>query len=78
VALHDNRLEITSSGMLLNEVSIEKRKEGYLKIHNQAISNAFSYMKIIKKWGSGIPRIIKECREYGLGELELIDRDGDF
>ena len=29
VALYDNRLEITSPGMLLNGVSIEKMKEGY-------------------------------------------------
>lgn len=78
VALYDNRLEITSPGMLLNGVSIEKMKEGYSKIRNRAISNAFSYMKIIEKWGSGIPRIIKECREYGLKEPELIDLDGDF
>jgi predicted HTH transcriptional regulator len=78
VALYDNRLEITSPGMLLNGVSIEKMKEGYSKIRNRAISNAFSYMKIIEKWGSGIPRIIRECREYGLREPELIDLDGDF
>lgn len=78
VALYDNRLEITLPGMLLNGVSIEKMKEGYSKIRNRAISNAFSYMKIIEKWGSGIPRIIRECREYGLREPELIDLDGDF
>ncbi|MFR6143621.1 MAG: ATP-binding protein, partial [Finegoldia sp.] len=35
-------------------------------------------MKIIEKWGSGIPRIIRECQEYGIPEPELIDFDGDF
>ena len=35
-------------------------------------------MKIIEKWGSGIPRLLRECREYGLSEPELIDYDGDF
>lgn len=78
VALYDNRLEITSPGMLMNGVTIEKMKEGYSKIRNRAIANAFSYMKIIEKWGSGIPRIIRECQEYGLPEPELIDFDGDF
>ena len=78
IALYDNRLEVISPGMLLNGVSIEKMKEGYSKIRNRAITNVFSYMKIIEKWGSDIPRIIRECKEYGLPELELIDFDGDF
>lgn len=78
IALFDDRLEVTSPGMLLNGVSIAKMKEGYSKIRNRAIANAFSYMKIIEKWGSGIPRIIRECQEYGLPEPEFIDFDGDF
>lgn len=78
IALFDDRLEVTSPGMLLNGVSIAKMKEGYSKIRNRAIANAFSYMKIIEKWGSGIPRIIRECKEYGLPEPELLDFDGDF
>ena len=35
-------------------------------------------MKIIEKWGTGIPRIFRECKEYGLPEPQLIDFDGDF
>lgn len=35
-------------------------------------------MKIIEKWGSGIPRVIKECSDYGLPEPQFIDFDGDF
>lgn len=35
-------------------------------------------MKIIEKWGTGIPRIFRECRDYGLPDPELIDFDGDF
>lgn len=38
----------------------------------------FAYMKIIEKWGIGIPRILRECKEYGLKKPELIDFDGDF
>ena len=78
IALFDDRLEVTSPGMLLNGVSIAKMKEGYSKIRNRAIANAFSYMKIIEKWGSGIPRIIRECKEYELPEPEFLDFDGDF
>lgn len=78
VALYDDRLEITSPGMLLNGVSIKKMREGYSKPRNRAISCAFAYMKIIEKWGSGIPRMLRECREYDLPEPEFIDFDGDF
>jgi predicted HTH transcriptional regulator len=78
VAIFDDRLEVTSPGMLLNTVSIKKMVEGYSKLRNPAIANAFAYMKIIEKWGTGIPRILNECKEYGLPEPELIDFDGDF
>ena len=47
-------------------------------MRNRAIASAFAYMKIIEQWGSGIPRIFEEFKEYGLKEPELIDLDGDF
>ena len=78
VALYDDRLEITSPGMLLNNVTIEKMIEGYSRPRNPAIARAFAYMKIIEKWGSGIPRLFAACEEYGLPKPELIDFDGDF
>ncbi len=78
VALYDDRLEVTSPGMLSYGMSLEKIKEGYSKIRNRCIANAFVYMKIIESWGSGIPRMIQECKDYGLNEPELIDFDGDF
>lgn len=78
VALFDDRLEVTSPGMLLNGVSIKKMKEGYSKPRNRAIASAFAYMKIIEKWGSGIPRMLRECKGYGLPEPKFIDFDGDF
>ena len=77
VALFDDRLEITSPGMLPNGVSIQKMKEGYSRPRNRAVANAFAYMRIIEKWGSGVPRIIRECKEYGLHDPQFIDFDGD-
>ena len=78
VALYDNRLEVTSPGMLSRDITIERMKEGYSKVQNRGIARAFEYMKIIEGWGSGIPRMIQECKEYGLKELELIDMNGAF
>ena len=42
------------------------------------LANAFSYMRIIEEWGSGIPRMFDEFSRYGLAEPELVDMDGDF
>ncbi|WP_278770392.1 ATP-binding protein [Eisenbergiella tayi] len=78
VALYDDRLEVTSPGMLSRDMTIERMKEGYSKIRNRGIASAFLYLKIIEGWGSGIPRMIEECKEYGLKEPELIDAGGDF
>ena len=78
VALYDNRLEITSPGMLLSGVNVKRMKEGYSKLRNRAIASVFAYVNIIEKWGSGIPRIMDEIREYGLQEPEFIIFENDF
>lgn len=78
VALYDDRLEVTSPGMLTNGITMEQIKEGYSKVRNQGLAKAFAYMKIIEAWGSGIPRIYDECKEYGIKPLELIEFGHDF
>lgn len=35
-------------------------------------------MNIMEHWGSGIPRIIRRCRELGLEEPELMEVGGSF
>lgn len=78
VALFDDRLEVTSPGMLDNELTIEKMKSGLSKIRNKGIAAAFSYMNVIEAWGTGIPKMLREAKEYGLREPEMIDMGGDF
>lgn len=78
VALFDDRLEVTSQGMLDNDITIEKMKTGLSKIRNKGIAAAFSYMNVIEAWGSGIPRMFQDAMEYGLREPELIDMGSDF
>ena len=64
--------------MLSKELTIEKIMAGYSKIRNRGIANVFSYMHIIEAWGSGIPRMLEECDEYGIRPPEFIDFEGDF
>lgn len=78
VALYDDRLEVTSPGMLDKDLTIEKMKTGLSKIRNKGIARAFSYMNIVETWGSGIPKMYQEAKEYGLPEPELNDLGSDF
>ncbi len=75
VAIYDNRLEISSPGGLMPGVTIEKMKEGLSKVRNHGIANAFVYMNLIEQWGSGIPKILTQIKEYGLPEVEFIDME---
>ena len=75
VVIYDDRLEITSPGGLLSGVTIDLMKEGFSKIRNRALANAFAYMNLVEAWGSGIPKLMQE---YGLREPEFIDMEVAF
>lgn len=78
IALFDDRLEVTSPGMLFGGLSIEDLKAGQSRPRNRGIASAFVAMKIIEQWGTGIPRIIEMCKEYELKEPEFIEIGMDF
>ena len=78
VAIYDDRLEITSPGGLLPGVSIDLMKEGFSKIRNRSLANAFAYMNLVEAWGSGIPKLMQAIQEYGLREPEFIDMEVAF
>ena len=71
VAAYDDRVEVTSPGMLYGGLTIEQIKEG-AKTRNRSIAEVFSRMKIIKNWGTGIKRMFSSCKEYGVRESELL------
>ncbi|CVI72350.1 hypothetical protein BN3660_02563 [Eubacteriaceae bacterium CHKCI004] len=75
VAIYDDRLEITSPGGLMPGVTVGRMKEGYSQIRNRALAHAFSYMNLIEGWGTGIPRLMQEMKEYGLSEPEFLDME---
>lgn len=78
VALYDDRLEITSPGMLIGGLTIEELKSGYSRPRNRGIVSALAYMKVVEQWGSGIPRLFENCAKAGLREPELIEMGGCF
>lgn len=78
IAIYDNRLEITSPGKLSMGQTLNRIKEGYSQIRNEALAYAFSYMNLIEHWGSGIPRIIGKVKAAGLRKPEFIGREVDL
>lgn len=77
-AIYDDRLEITSLGRLPMGQTIERMKQGYSKIRNEALASAFEYMGYIEHWGSGILRVMQEVRDAGLSEPEFLGGDTDL
>lgn len=78
IAIYDNRVEITSPGMLYGGLTVEQAISGRSKIRNVCIAEVFSRMGIIEQWGTGLQRMIRGCREYGVREPEFIDLGDAF
>lgn len=68
VLVFDDRLEVTSPGMLYGGLTVELIKTGKSKIRNKAIAEVFAQMGIIESWGTGIQRMIDGCIEAGIPE----------
>lgn len=78
IAIYDNRVEITSPGMLYGGLTVEQAISGRSKIRNVCIAEVFSRMGIIEQWGTGLQRMIRGCREYGVREPEFVDMGDAF
>ena len=78
VCVYDNRVEITSPGMLYGGLTIEMIKNGRSHIRNAAIAEAFSRMYVIEGWGTGIRRMIEACKNYGVPEPVFTEIGSDF
>lgn len=57
---------------------MEEAMGGRSKIRNRAVAEVFSRMELIEEWGTGIQRILKRAREYGLPTPEFLEIGGTF
>ena len=64
VCIFDDRVEITSPGLLYNGLDLKMILEGKSRIRNTGIAEVFSRMHIVEAWGAGIQRMIESCREH--------------
>lgn len=75
VATYDDRLEITSPGMLANGLTLKGMLEGKTSTRSACIVNVFSYSNIIENWGTGVQRSILLCEDAGIKKTEFIEMD---
>ena len=68
ISIYDDRLEVDSPGMLYDGLNVAEALSGKSKCRNKAIAEAFQYMKIVEGWGTGLPRLFRQCKERGLPE----------
>lgn len=78
VCVYDDRVEITSPGMLYGGLTIDMIKNGRTRIRNAGIAEVFGRMYVIEGWGTGIRRMIDACKEYGVPEPVLTEVGTDF
>ncbi|MCP1662143.1 MULTISPECIES: AlbA family DNA-binding domain-containing protein [Methanocalculus] len=73
VSFFDDRIEIENPGILLPGMIIEDVKHGVSKIRNRVIARVFKELDLIEQWGSGFRRILREAKDLGLPEPEIIE-----
>ena len=69
--IDDDRLEITSPGGLVRDMTIEQAEHGYSKIRNDGLALALSYMKEVEGWGGGVARYFTDWTAAGLPRPKL-------
>ena len=67
IAVFDDRIEITSSGLLPPGITVEMLSGPHLsKLRNPKIADTFHRVGAIEAWGRGTNRVIEECKKYGI------------
>lgn len=77
-AIFDDRIEITSPGGLLPQISILDLGTGVSELRNKIIGRIFNEAGLIEGWGTGIRRIRKQIEEKGLVPPEFKENNGFF
>ena len=66
LAIFDDRIEIESPGIIPYGMTLEDMYKGVSKLRNPIIGRVFNELKFVEQWGSGIQRILSDCKEVGL------------
>jgi ATP-dependent DNA helicase RecG len=66
LSIFNDRMEIENPGLLPSGLTIEDILKGVSKIRNRVIARVFKELRLIEQWGSGIQRMLADCRTAGL------------
>ncbi len=79
VKIFDDRLEVLNPGGLPAGMTVDDLKHPHeSKPRNKLVADAFFLIKYIEQFGTGIGRMIEECRREGVLEPEFESRAGGF
>ena len=79
VKIFDDRLEVANPGGLPAGMTVEDLKQPHeSKPRNKLVADAFFLIKYIEQFGTGIRRIIDDCREAGVPEPKFESRSDAF
>lgn len=76
VRIFDDRIEIESPGLPLG-LDIADVESGRSVIRNQTIASVFKAISFIERYGTGIRRMLNECKKYGVNAPEFTE-NGEF
>lgn len=79
IRVYDDKITIWNDGTLPEGISLDSLKKIHSsKPRNPLIADVCFKGGLIDAWGRGTVRIIETCKEAGLPEPELTERDGGF
>lgn len=75
IAVFDDRVEISSPGLLPPGISLQSALNGESRLRNPVIAKVFHLMGFMEEWGSGLRRIMQECKDSGVSEPVLAESE---
>lgn len=78
VAVFADRVEIENPGILVPGLTVEALVDGVSKLRNRVIGRVFHELGLAEQWGSGIQRMIAECKAAGLPPPEFQETGHHF
>ncbi|MDI6791967.1 MAG: helix-turn-helix domain-containing protein [bacterium] len=76
-AIFDDRIEITSPGVLPIGISLEDLGTGSSEIRNRVMAKIFRDIGLIEEWGRGIRIMREKMKDWGL-KLPLFKEEGNY
>jgi len=75
VGVYDDIVNIVSPGGFPGSITLQDIELGRSDARNKIVSAVFKELELIEQWGSGIKRIKSACKEIGLQEPQIVEKN---